>query len=356
MRTMTEIVESIHANGNRGKLPQKVAGLLALTMLTSCLASCDEFSLSGHGHGTSDPDIEENIEPETLELPKYEHLEIEEFVGEPLDPYECSLGFFYKFDFSRSFSGGFFGKQLENDFNRYFSDDYEWNGFDIERFTAFALWKYSDEDYGRENIEIDISVVESNWTHKIISTETDFALVSKAPNGKLYVTGLMDGKLKNDAGLIDAKSITSLKEISSNATYNEILDYTRKEFCGQLFELSKDKDIIFDLHADTYDRDGNVLPVKEMTVAISRVLFMYKDVGIMADAKLTEGIPEDYIDQLLEQETIMEVITEPEETRWRPERPTEPEWTEPIITPEDDLPNWGEEETTTAETEAEIEP
>ena len=339
---------------NRGKLPQKVAGLLALTMLTSMLASCDEFGHPGHGNDTG--------EQETIEIPTYEHLEIEEFVGEPIDPKECGLRAFDYFDFNNKFVSNNFLDQFETEIKYYLSDEYEHKAGDYDAYFALALWGFADDSYGRTNFEIDIYYVfNSDWTHKIVSTTNDFAMVSKSPSGELFMTGFVDGKLKNELGLIKDDEISQLQKQSTSVKYNQMVDIARKSFLGQVLSLKRQRKLggsgVGALQ--WYDKEGNLLPAEELECEVLGLIFLHENGGILAKSNVNEGIAENYIDNLLENETIIEVTevpTEEERTKKIPERQTEPKWTEPIITPEDDMPNRGEEVTTTPETEAEIEP
>ena len=361
MKTMAEIVESIKneafTENNSGKLPKRVALLLALIMLTTMLASCDEFDKPGHGRPetTKNPAGQETENPE---FPTYEYLEIEDFVGTPSKARDCGLRAFENFDFSGCFINGTFGQDLKNKVNYFLSDEYDLSSMSQEGLcSTLALWNYVGADHDRENVEIDFTYVfDSDWTHKIISTSDDFALVSKAPSGELFVTGFKDGKFKNELGLVNADSIKILKAVSSISTYNEILEYSRKEFFGQIAQQALGESLNVYAGAVMRDKYGNDIPIQDLECSINGITFFHANGGILAKSTVNEGISEDYIDQLLEQETIIEVSTgedtEPERTRpVMDSYETEP----PVISPDDVYPDY-EEETTQPETEAEIDP
>ncbi len=337
---------------NTRKLQSIITGLLAVLLLVSTLAACGEF-----GHRGNDTN-----EQETIEIPEG-----------PLDPDECGLQVFEYFDFTHCFEGGSYGEKLKKDFDYFMSEEFELtDDISAMQYSAFstclALKNLVGKGNERKNVEIDISdLMGSYWTHKIISTQTDLAMISKAPNGKLYVTGLVDGELKNDAGFIDERSVPNLQRLSEPAIYNAMLDCARKEFFGQLWDLKKSRKITMNTVLTTAIGD-KILSKDELICQISSIHFMKDGFGIIAKAYVTEDISEDYIDQLLANETIVavpddlpvrtwpeeETKKEPEETRYKPTAPSGPPvWIEPE-TPEPQ-PDWEEGETTAEETETETE-
>jgi hypothetical protein len=362
MKTMTEIVESI--KNQELKLPQKVAGLLALVMLTTMLASCDEFDKPGHGrpHGTKEPTIEDTVDPE---IPTYEHLEIEEFTGEALDPMDCGLSVIKDFGLQSIFDMGADVNYIDRKYKGYLEskDDVKFND-EIE--TCFAIKSLINDNGTVKNVEFTVSskrIQREGWTHKIVLTENDFALVSIAPSGETFITGFNNGTFQNQAGFIDNDTIKLSLSMYSQAKYSEILNYAKKSFVNKLMLLSESNKLTIACGIDNFLDTDNF---KEYNVVMSGVVINNENLKAIGAMSVSYNVSHDYIDKIIENESINTDYVTSEETVWEPI--TDPHNNEVVtldpslVPPQYDEDYTGDDglfdegETTGASTEAEIEP
>ena len=235
-----------YAEKNRKSVPQKVALLLAATMLTAMLASCDaNVSQGGEDDGKNKkPVITEPVDdfeyPDDLEIP----AQIEGFDE---DKYGFGLPF-AKIDFNEWIRAGVGSAgldELDEKLGMYSSAN-EISSMvkkaDYVRYRNGLILAGLDNEYERRNVAfvLDMENAEDSygWTHTFVSTSDDLAVVSKDADGNYYVTGLVDGEIRSDAGFMDEKTYKHAYKLISQNGYNGALNILREELFGILASMS----------------------------------------------------------------------------------------------------------------------
>lgn len=248
MKTLTEIVNRIKkkkvsgaeksalqtsvaefTEKNRGKLPQKVAGLLALTMLTSMLASCDEFGfgeISGTLDGTETSEIQ--INPDEI----YNNG-ISELYG--------LTGIFSEMNFKEMIMN------TSNDNYNYVMSAYNEVVKRLEESETFMArdWGLQERNsmfigsiLSGENGNVIINVDTDGWKHKIIMTENDFFMISEDTNiSEFYLTGFCGNEFFSDLGMPydESKELVN-KMLKESDCYDILVQRLKGEFCGALLK------------------------------------------------------------------------------------------------------------------------
>ncbi len=355
MKTMTETLEE-----QRGKLPQKVTGLLALTILTAMLASCDEFDKPGHErpHETGN-----SVESSTTEINSDQNVEY----NIPSNDFGMH-GFFAEIDF---------GELIGNRDNaRYWEELIEKcqvkqqqnlsaSEFSIEECLAIAYNQLLNDNGRYDNVVFHINNLipdRSGWEHKLVSTQDEFALLSKDAKGNFYVTGLYNNEIRNDAGMIDDRSEEIIADYIKLNGYEKALSETKCSFFSKLIQLNMQREDgtikSFVSAGVSITKDPNFHATYSGHITSLNFAYGYTTTSIVEPQY---QIPDRYIESYIEQggatrpddnhehatNKVPEVII--------PENPDAiPPHYKEDITEEDIFGN--EEETTEASTEEEIEP
>ena len=92
----------------------------------------------------------------------------------------------------------------------------------------------------RKNVSITFFPVntESDWTHSLVFTADDVMLYSENSENKLsYITGLCDGEMYNDLGLISDGRMALIEEAIKTNGYNAEMINSKKALVGLLSKL-----------------------------------------------------------------------------------------------------------------------
>ena len=144
---------------------------------------------------------------------------------------------------------------------------------------------------------------DEGWEHNVVSTSDDFVIMSKDKSGKIYFTGLVNGKFRNDAGFIDKETTKALKSLINDVGYDKAVEITRTSTIGMAVRCLGD-----DGYNETYalllckrsttDENGNLLPFENVSYTIDDVVFFEKGTNDKILYIVPEyDIDEDYLDK-----------------------------------------------------------
>ncbi len=229
---------SAYAEKNRGKIPQRVAAGLAAVMLAGMLASCDGGLVAELFPPRTETSAseEETLPDEFVNNRKYDTLEVEDKVLNQISSESCGLGVLEVFNQKQIMTSVSVSNALTEEYAKIIEDPYNYD-WDEHGFNCMGLNNISNPKQTRKNV---VMLIESNhqeWTHKIVSTNYNFALESMDPDGNVYLTGFVNGRLENDLGLIDKDTIKVMKEVAKEYHYNDIVNTVRQEFFGAMYVL-----------------------------------------------------------------------------------------------------------------------
>ena len=304
--TVTRAESSTRQGSLGGFVKRGLPMTLAVLMLTSMLASCDELSLSMPFGG-------EEVTTEAETLPYY---------NPAFTPSGFGLGPVFDQIRYKDFILGGVGSS-------YFDEKAELYR-DVDPFSLRGLEKGACNRYGmysafagldKPNINVELSITnatDSNnngWTHSIVSAGDDFALVSKDAEGNVKITGMYNGEIRSDAGFLDETVYTGIKMLVNQMGYEEAVVYSRKEFFGVLYSMvekgtfmNSSLNINGGMGASvTKDKNGNVVAEYAMYP-----LSFSKDGTDLTIFMPNQNIPDNYIDQVLsgEIESSSEEVSE----------------------------------------------
>ena len=225
---------------NRGKVSQKVAGLLALAVLTTCIASCDEVDEPGdqRPHETGD-----RVEGLTTETNMEQNLEYDI----PSNDFGM-YGFLAEIDFGEligNHDNATYWEKLIEECQKKQKQNVSAGEFSMEECLAIAYNQLLIDNGRYDNVVFHINNLipnRSGWEHKIVSTQDEFALLSKDSKGNFYVTGLYNNEIRNDAGIINDRSEKIIvSHIKSNG-YIQTLRETKRSFFSKLIQLNMQRE------------------------------------------------------------------------------------------------------------------
>ena len=359
---------------NRVKVPKMIAGLLALTMLTACLASCDAFDK---------PSGENTIASENVDLDEDHEKLLASELG--------LIGVLKELDFAYLYYSED-GQEFLDDMHSEFLKGVEENPGEVsinkDKYNVyFNLTSESDK---RQNIiwSIDSKNTKSDWSHTLVSTADDFALLSEI-GGQYFITGFVNGEIYDGTRGIGSKDFATLQKAVKQNGYEETMNKCRDEFWGLMARYDSSRAEGYRLNAWTsqifvFEDDGVTLkPPTEHKYIFTKIgIDSLKTGKEIARIDFEYDIPDDYLDQYLrianqngqfngggnkhpnhfddyyyEDETEFEETTIYEEpTEEVTEKETYPDWLPPECREDYTEETFPEEETTEASTEAEIDP
>lgn len=359
---------------NRVKVPKMIAGLLALTMLTACLASCDAFDK---------PSGENTIASENVDLDEDHEKLLASELG--------LIGVLKELDFAYLYYSED-GQEFLDDMHSEFLKGVEENPGEvfINKSKYNVYFNLTSESDKRQNIiwSIDSKNTKSDWSHTLVSTADDFALLSEI-GGQYFITGFVNGEIYDGTRGIGSKDFPILQKAVSKNGYEETMNKCRDEFWGLMARYDSSKAEKYRLNAWTEEKwvfeDDGITPKPP-----TEFKYIFTKIGIdslktgkeIARIDFEYDIPDDYLDQYLrianqngqfngggnkhpnhfddyyyENETEFEETTIYEEpTEKVTEKETRPDWLPPECWEDYTEETFPEEETTEASTEAEIDP
>jgi hypothetical protein len=360
---------------NRVKVPQMIAGLLALTMLTACLASCDAFDK---------PSGENTIASENVDLDEDHEKLLASELG--------LIGVLKELDFAYLYYSEDGQEFLDEYYEKFLSEVEKYPGEpDIVSYSGYNVYRnLTSESDKRQNIiwSIDSKNTKSDWSHTLVSTADDFALLSEI-GGQYFITGFVNGEIYDGTRGIGSKDFPILQKAVSKNGYEETMNKCRDEFWGLMARYDSSKAEKYKLDAWIEEKwvfeDDGITPKPP-----TEFKYIFTKIGIdslktgkeIARIDFEYDIPDDYLDQYLrianqngqfngggnkhpnhfddyyyENETEFEETTIYEEpTEKVTEKETRPDWLPPECWEDYTEETFPEEETTEASTEAEIDP
>lgn len=208
---------------------------LVTAMLTTCLASCEmgknPENTTNNGVGGDDTKIEE-VETDYTKA----KLVVKEPVTTSISADECSLGALKAFDLTDILTDSESFSELDGLYKGLLSAEEYYDKDNTTAMLALCLWKMADNNGDHRRVMFVQKDEQVGWEHRLISSETGLVLVSNDKSGKTYLTGLVEGSLRNDLGLISDEQIAVFKDLATEMNYIEIVDYTRKNFFGDMHE------------------------------------------------------------------------------------------------------------------------
>ena len=245
MKTRTETVESIRNEEIRAlaKLPQKAALLLAVAMLTTMLASCDEISVDSSIGTTGETSVEDSV---ASAEPSVEDSAVTD------EPYNNGISELYGLT-------GFFSElsykdlitNTSNSNYNYVIDNYEktMKNFKEGKITYSELTSEQSDIIGIGQIlsgekgGVILNIDTNEWNHKIITTENDFFMISQdLASGRSCITGLYDNQFYNELGMNSEESEQLTRsgiEVSGN--YDKVVQRLKGEFWGRVLKEAIDE-------------------------------------------------------------------------------------------------------------------
>ena len=212
---------------------------LAAVMLVSMLASCNPQSQggdTGKTETTTEVETEDNyVFPADLEIPEQiEDFDVADYgIGAPFDDTD------FNFILNEKIGSACFD-EMEEKFGEYKSYS-DVKGMDKKaeyvRYRNSLVLSGLDYEKSRRNVALvlDIDDEDTNgWVHTLVSTSDDFALVSRDSEGNAYLTGLVDGEIRSDAGFMSEETFKNTYKLIDQNGYDEALNIIRKEFFGYL--------------------------------------------------------------------------------------------------------------------------
>jgi len=315
-RTDFKVSISHYAKKERKNIPQKVASLLAATMLVSMFASCDEILESTQpGEETTAVESEEQttIPEDEINIPKYQTLEVEEVGEVTIDGEEVSvdnigLGLLRVFDYKNIMTSGSCSSVVSSKYNEIKKDPKNYN-WDKDAFKIMTINKVSNPNEKRDIFSWNFEDQNAGWKHKIVSTNYNFALESTDPKGRVYLTGFVNGRLENDLGLIDENTINAMKAMAQAHSYNDIVNAVRQEFFSVVYVLqNEDKNNRFHLDYSITTEGGvdhgEVDPFDRI-YKLSKLTIKNERASRFIELKPDYEISENYFDELLESGVVV---------------------------------------------------
>lgn len=298
---------------NRHSIPQKVAVLLAATMLTSMLASCDNQKVQVEAGETTE--IEDTFAyPEDLEIPDF-------IEGFDEDKYGFGVPF-SKIDFNewiRDGKGSAGFEELEEDFGQYATyKDLERHSqrADYVRYRNGLTLAGLDKENKRRNVaftlKMDLEEDSYGWSHTFVSTSDDFAVVSKDQEGNFYVTGLIDGEIRSDAGFMDEETFKYTYRLISENGYDGALNKIREEFFGIIASISAECSSNFKRKVACLTNYGYIYKTNQYEVDR---LEMYPMMGGLQNSSVMHtfyDVPENCVDLIVSGDLKLEIAEEDE--------------------------------------------
>lgn len=285
------------ADANRGKLPQKVAGLLALTMLTTMLASCDELDGPGFGRpGGEGTTTSENIGSDE----GYEKLLASE-LGLFGVLKELDFAYLYYSEEGQEFLDEYYAKFL-SEVEKYPGEP------DIVSYSGYNVYRnLTSESDKRLNIiwSMDSENTKSDWSHTLVSTADDFALLSEI-GGQYFITGFVNGKVYDGTRGIGSKDFATLQKAVKQNGYEETMNKCRDEFWGLMARYDSSKAEKYKLNAWfeekwVFEDDGvTPKPPTEFKYTFIKIgIESLKTGKELAKIDFEYDIPDNYLDQYL---------------------------------------------------------
>ncbi len=308
MKAMTAIVHSIKGENAGaessalktsalGCIKKGLSAALVTAMLTTMLASCDMLQENVQGPGEDGSTIETLAEGETV--PYYDWILPSQFGLEHVFK-EFDITNLYYGTEGHEFLGGLYENFLEEEKNNpgAMFVDYDMTNY-FYKLTSGAedrrnvIWELSDSDE------------KHGWSHTLVSTADDFALVSKNKS-KYFVTGLVNGKLYDDAYTMGSEAYNDIQQEIKNKGYEHVLNTVRDEFFGimQIY-ASHQNDMVYlayDGKIDNmYDENGELTLPSERIYTMRNIYINSQETGkTIATITPTYDIPDNYIDQFIE--------------------------------------------------------
>lgn len=258
---------------------------LVIAMLTVMLASCDEISLFPPNVAEARDDYYiENFKPEDYGFTKpiKDVLNGNNFSKDNNENYSYFLN-----SVNSAIERGYYGCTIADE-------------------SCMACWNIVRLDELRRNVILsleDPSGEDEGWEHNVVSTSDDFVIMSKDKSGKIYFTGLVNGKFRNDAGFIDKETTKALKSLINDVGYDKAVEITRTSTIGMAVRCSGDDGYngmyaIVDLRRSTSDENGNLLPFEDVCYTIKNITFYKSNTSDEILRIVPEyDIDEDYLDK-----------------------------------------------------------
>ena len=247
---MNPIKDANSTKKHRSRISQTVAGACAALMLVSMLSSCDELT-EDHVNGTETEDTADSLIDAPM-VDSEDFWEVEEFSSKPFDPQNCGSiwPLLSTHDYSKVFRES---ASAINEKSPYevLKEDYEdrakackvsteeFYNCSYDPHISVALYQLVGEGDNSSNFSFDFVYNGAGWEHRLVSAGNSFALVSTDPDGNIFLTGFVNGRLENDLGFIDDSSIKLAKDLANNYSYTDILNSVRRNCIGLMYESMK---------------------------------------------------------------------------------------------------------------------
>ena len=314
---MNKVAANSVENVGKGN-PKKAAAFLATLLVTMTLAACEgEIQQGENGDKTQATETMEETTEDTYTFPA--DLEIPEHI-ENFDGKEYGFGTpFSALDFNewiREGAGTDGFAELEEDFGQY--ESYR-DIKDIGVAADYAIYRNGlvlagiDKENERRNIALVLDLEkdeESNgWKHTFVSTSDDLAVVSEDADGNFYLTGLVDGEIRSDAGFMDEDTYKYTYKMVDKYGYDEALARIRKEFFGIFAVKSVRTSSVFNHYVAFVSDFGYDETTNEFSVSI----YYCSPIGPGSTNSVIHSVydvPENCIEQIVSGEMTFERETE----------------------------------------------
>ena len=243
---------------------------LVTAMLTTCLASCEmgknPEKTTNNGVGGDDTKIEE-VE---TDYPKAK-LVVKEPVTTSISADECSLGALKAFDLTDILTDSESFSELDSLYKGLLSAEEYYDKDNTTAMLALCLWKMADNNDNHRRVMFLQDDEQTGWSHELVSSETGLLMVSNDKNGNGYLTGLVEGSLRNDLGLISDEQIAIFKDLATEMSYIEIVDYTRKNFFGDMYEEILAGRLRYEMYIENKEVEGKGIPFAKARIQMQQL-------------------------------------------------------------------------------------
>lgn len=313
-----------------GGIFRKVAAVLAAAILVTMLSSCDELTedlvnnsptVEDSAEGSEDATFDDNNPEEDgpsddkptetpvagvdFNIEVYKTLEIEDFDSEPMVPFSCGIGLLELLNYQSIMTESTTSKDFNAVYENIIRDPYS-HDWVLEDFNRSAIGDISYPHQKRKNVSIVFKDEYFGWEHRIVSTDSNFAMESIDENGNIFLTGFVNGRFENDLGFINNDTIKILKEVAKKYSYNDIVNVVRQEFFCSLYARNNKKNVYLSFTSKRLDAEGQMIPDAEVVTVLNSFMVANDDMSWITKASINYNIADNYFDKELESGKVVD--------------------------------------------------
>ena len=240
---------------------------LVTTMLATSLAGCEmgktpEKQPENNGKDSVAEEVETGENARLVIVPQG---------NQTISPEACGIGILSAFDLTTILTDDSAYQDLNRIYQAFLNDQEYYDPENDMAMMATGIMYMTGGAKRATGVMFEQIDEQSGWEQRLISSNTGLVLVSTDKNDKSYLTGFVEGKLRNDIGLIPKQDVEIIEDMAQDMTYLEILDFTRKNFFGEMYRLSQTGELDAEYLVENPGIEGHEVKYSKLRVQMKKM-------------------------------------------------------------------------------------